>query len=72
VLQSEKKRNWNTNFMASVGARAYRGAWGLSLQWGPEAKPLVEGLNSGKSAGDETDSISVMKYVNMAIAVYIL
>jgi len=27
--------------MASAGARAYSGVWGLSPQWGPEAKPLV-------------------------------
>jgi hypothetical protein len=27
--------------MASAGARAYRGVWGLCPQWGPGAKPLV-------------------------------
>jgi len=29
------------HIMASAGARAYSGVWGLSLQWGPGAKPLV-------------------------------
>jgi hypothetical protein len=27
--------------MASAGARAYMGVWGLCPQWGPETKPLV-------------------------------
>jgi hypothetical protein len=29
--------------MASAGARAYMGVWGLCPQWGPGAKPLVGG-----------------------------
>jgi hypothetical protein len=29
--------------MASAGARAYMGVWGLCPQWGPGAKPLVRG-----------------------------
>ena len=29
--------------VASAGARASMGVWGLSPQWGPGAKPLVRG-----------------------------
>jgi hypothetical protein len=29
--------------MASVGARAHMGVWGLCPQWGPGALPLVRG-----------------------------
>jgi hypothetical protein len=29
--------------MASAGARAYMGVWGLCPQWGPGAKPLARG-----------------------------
>ena len=31
------------HFMASAGARAYMGVWGLYLQWGSGAKPLMWG-----------------------------
>ena len=31
------------NLMASAGARAYMGVWGLCPQWGPGAKPQVRG-----------------------------
>jgi hypothetical protein len=31
------------HIMASAGARAYMGVWGLCPQWGPGAKPLVRG-----------------------------
>ena len=43
-----------TGTMASAGARAYMGVWGLSPQWGPGAKPLVRGLGgrSPPKAGD--------------------
>jgi hypothetical protein len=34
--------------MASAGARAYMGVWGLCPQWGPGAKPLVRG-SGGKA-----------------------
>jgi hypothetical protein len=30
--------------IATAGARAYMGVWGLCPQWGPGAKPLVRGL----------------------------
>jgi hypothetical protein len=35
--------------MASAGARAYMGVWGLCPQWGPGAKPLVRGLGGGEA-----------------------
>ena len=42
------------DFMASAGAQAYMGVWGLCPQWGPGAKPLVRGLGGAKppKAGD--------------------
>jgi len=42
--------------MASAGARAYMGVWGLCPQWGPGAKPLVRG--SGGLRPPEADDIS--------------
>jgi hypothetical protein len=43
-----------TGTMASAGARAYMGVWGLCPQWGPGAKPLVRGLGGLRppKAGD--------------------
>jgi hypothetical protein len=40
--------------MASAGARAYKGVWGLCPQWGPGAKPLVRG--SGGQSPPEAES----------------
>ena len=44
------------HIMASAGARAYMGVWGLCPQWGPGAKPLVRG--SGGRSPPEADDIS--------------
>ena len=45
----------NAPFMASAGARAYMGVWGLCPQWGPGAKPLVRG--SGGRSPPEAEAI---------------
>jgi len=39
--------------MASAGARAYMGVWGLCSQWGPGAKPLVRGSGGKPPEADE-------------------
>ena len=39
-----KKKNRNAKNMASAGARAYMGVWGLCPQRGPGAEPMVRGL----------------------------
>jgi hypothetical protein len=44
--------------MASAGARAYRGVWGLCPQWGPGAKPLVR-VRGAKPP--EADDISLFR-----------
>jgi hypothetical protein len=46
--------------MASAGARAHRGVWGLCPQWGPGAKPLVGGGVRGAKP-PEADDISVFR-----------
>jgi len=44
--------------MASAGARAYSGVWGLCPQWGPGAKPMVRG--PGGRSPPEADNILVL------------
>ena len=57
-------RGWgggaNILFIASAGARAYKGVWGQCPQWGPEAKPLVRG--SGGRSLPETEAFLALKY----------
>ena len=52
--RSQGPRNDEARNMASAGARAYMGVWGLCPQWGPGAKPLVRG--SGGLRPPEADA----------------
>ena len=50
----------NILFMASAGARAYKGVWGQCPQWGPGTKPLVRG--SGRLRPPEAEAFLALKY----------
>ena len=50
----------NITFMASAGARAYKGVWGQCPQWDPGAKPLVR-VSEGRSP-PEAEAFLALKY----------
>jgi hypothetical protein len=45
--------------MASAGARAYMGVWGLCPQWGPGAKPLVRGALPPEAEAFHTTAVAI-------------
>ncbi len=56
--------------MASAGARAYKGVWGLCPQWGQGAKPLVRG--SGGRRPPDAEAFKQMTCTRIKLVLIVL